>query len=249
VRSYRWLWLWLGCLLLTLFAFLVAIAVAYFLKERGYSLFGNGWMVGAFICLIAAYSCFFAAIKGWGLPSAVKPSFPGVQVEIYGTGSLDIQRESGSGLAVPVTLRSLHARFTNPATNPAAGQAALLEVLLYLRLVPGSWGRVGEAVCPPPDWPLPESLGLTPISMPFDLAQGATVSGHLVYEIPGYYLDKIDQPLNARLELWDHLTDKRMSLPAEIGSYDESRMVPSGGGAEVLGPEYESQPDQPASSG
>jgi hypothetical protein len=239
------MWLWLGGLLLTLFVFLTAVAIAYFLKQRGYSLFGNGWMLAAFICLVAAFSCFFAAIKGWGLPSAVKPSFPGVEVEIHGTGSLDIQRESDSGLAVPITLRSLHARFTNPAT----GEAARLEVVLYLRLVPGSWGRVGEAVCPPPDWPLPESLGLTPIGMPFDLPPGSTVSGHLVYEIPGYYLDKIDQPPNARLELWDHLTDKRMSLPAEIGSYDKSRMIPSGGGAEVLGPEYESKPDQPTSTG
>jgi hypothetical protein len=245
VRSYRWVWLWLGGLLLTLFAFLTAVAIAYFLKQPGYSLFGNGWMVGAFICLVAAYSCFFAAIKGWALPSAVKPAFPEVELEIYGSGSLDIQRESGSGLPVSVTLRSLHARFTNPAT----GQPARLEALLYLRLVPGSWGRVGEAICPPPDWPLPESLGLTPISMPFDLPPGGSVSGHLVYEIPGYYLDKIDQPPNARLELWDHLSGKRMSLPAEIGSYDKSRMVPSGGGAEVLGPEYESQPDQPTSSG
>ena len=47
------------------------------------------------------------------------------------------------------------------------------------------------------------------------------------------------------LELWDHLTDKRMAMPAEIGSHDKSRMVPSAGGAEVLGPEYESQADQP----
>jgi hypothetical protein len=245
VRSYRWVWLWLGGLLLTLFAFLSAVAIAYFLKQRGYSLFGNGWMLGALICLVAAYSCFFAAIRGWALPWVVKPAFPGVEVEIYGTGSLDIQRESDSGLAVPVTLRSLQARFTNPAT----GQPAQLEVLLYLRLVPGSWGRVGEALCPPPDWPLPEALGLTPIGMPFGLAPGSTVSGNLVYEIPGYYLGKIDQPVNGRLELWDHLTERRMSLPAEIGSYDKSRMVPSGGGAQVLGPEYESQPDQPTSSG
>jgi hypothetical protein len=245
VRSYRWFWLWLGGLLLTLFALLTAVAIAYFLKQRGYSLFGNGWMAGALICLVAAHSCFFGAIQGWALPWAVKPSFPGIEVEIYGTGSLDIQRESDSGLAVPVALRSLQARITNPAT----GQPARLEVLLYLRLVPGSWGRAGEALCPPPDWPLPESLGLAPISMPFELAPGSTVSGNLVYEIPGYYLGKIEQPVNARLELWDHLADKRMSLPAEIGSYDKSRMVPSGGGAEVLGPEYDSQPDQPMSSG
>jgi hypothetical protein len=142
---------------------------------------------------------------------------------------------------VPASLRSFHARFTSTATS----QDASITVLLYVKLIPGSWGRVGEAVCPPPDWPLPPSLGLSAISMPFALPPGGTVSGHLVYEIPGYYLDKIEQPLNARLELWDHVTDKRMSMPAEIGSHDKSGMVPSRGGAEVLGPEYESQQDQP----
>ena len=153
---------------------------------------------------------------------------------------LDTQRESDSGLTVPARLRSFNMRFK----NAEASQPANLTALLYLKLIPGSWGRVGEAVCPPPDWALPPSLGLDPISMPFDLLPGGTVSGHLVYEIPGYYLDKIDQPLNARLELWDHVTDKRMNVPAEIGVHDKSRMVPSAGGAEILGPEYESQPEQ-----
>jgi hypothetical protein len=245
VRSYRDVWFWLGGLFLTLFAFLAAVAIAYFLKQASYSLFLNGWMLGGLICFIAAYACFFGAIMGWPFPPVVKPEFPDVEVEIYGTGSLETQRESESGLAVAATLRSFNARFT----NASAGQDARLTVLLYLKLVPGSWGRAGEALCPPPDWALPPSLGLTPVSMPFDLPPRSSVSGHLVYEIPGYYLDKIEQPLNARLELWDHVTNKRMNLPAEIGSHDKSGMVPSRGGAEVLGPEYESQPDQPEHQG
>jgi hypothetical protein len=240
VRSYRGLWLWLGGLFLTLFAFLAAIAIAYFAKRANYSLFLNGWMLAAFLCFLAAHTCFFGAVKNWPFPPVARPDFPGIEVEIYGTGSIDTQRESESGLAVPASLRSFNARFT----NTEAVQAANLTVLLYLKLIPGSWGRVGEAVCPPPDWPLPPSLGLTPISMPFELAPGSTISGHLVYEIPGYYLDKIDQPLNARLELWDHFTGKRMNMPAEIGSHDKAAMVPSAGGAEILGPEYESQPEQ-----
>jgi hypothetical protein len=240
VRSYREHWLWLGGLFLALFAFLVAVAIAYFAKQANYSLFLNGWMLGALICFLAAYASFFGAIQGWPFPPVRKPEFPAVEVEIYGTGSLDTQRESDSGLAVPARLRSFNMRFK----NAEASQPANLTALLYLKLIPGSWGRVGEAVCPPPDWALPPSLGLDPISMPFDLLPGGTVSGHLVYEIPGYYLDKIDQPLNARLELWDHVTDKRMNVPAEIGVHDKSRMVPSAGGAEILGPEYESQPEQ-----
>jgi hypothetical protein len=227
VRSYRGLWLWLGGLLLTFFAFLVAIAIAYFAKQRNYSLFLNGWMLGALLCFLAAYICLFGAVKNWPFPPVTRPEFPGIEVEIYGTGSIDTQRESDSGLAVAARLRSYNARLTNKETS----QAANLTVLLYLKLIPGSWGRAGEALCPPPDWPMPPSLGLTPISMPFELAPGSTISGHLVYEIPAYYLDKIDQPLNARLELWDHVTDKRVNMPAEIGSHDKSKMVPSAGGA------------------
>jgi hypothetical protein len=241
VRSYRGLWLWLGGLFGTLFAFLAAVAIAYFAKQAHYSLFLNGWMLGALICFIAAFTCWFGAVSGWPFPPVVRPDFPDIDVEIYGTGSIDTQRESESGLAVPARLRSFHARFK----NAGSGQPASLTVLLYVKLMPGSWGRVGEALCPPPDWPLPPSLGLAPVAMPFDLPPGNALAGHLVYEIPAYYLDKIAEPLNARLELWDHLTDKRMTMPAEIGSHDKSRMVPSAGGAEVLGPEYESQVDQP----
>ena len=157
-----------------------------------------------------------------------------------GTGSIDTQREGGSGLAVPAHLRSFNARFRNTGSE----QGASLTVLLYVRLIPGSWGRVGEAVCPPPDWALPPSLSLNPIVMPFELPPGSTVAGHLVYEMPGYYLDKIAEPIDARLELWDHVTDKRMTMPTQIGSYDKSKMIPSSGSAEILGPEYESRADQ-----
>jgi hypothetical protein len=240
VRSYRDLWLWLGALFLALFAFLTAVAVAYFLKDADYSLFANGWMVAALLAFVAAFACFFGAIRSWSFPPGIKPAFPDIGVEIYGTGSLDTQREGGSGLAVAAHLRSFNARLANTGSD----QAASLTVLLYVKLIPGSWGRVGEAVCPPPDWALPPSLSMSPISMPFELPPGGVVAGHLVYEIPGYYLDKIAEPIDARLELWDHLTGKRMSVPAQIGSYDKNAMIPSSGSAQILGPEYESQADQ-----
>jgi hypothetical protein len=240
VRSHRDVWIWLGGLFLTLFAFLVAVAIAYFVKQANYSLFLNGWMLGVLISFLAAYACFFAAVRSVPFPSLAKPEFPDLTVEIYGISSIDTQREADSGLAVPAHLRSFTARLQNAGT----GQGASLTVLLYVRLVPGSWGRVAEAVCPPPDWPLPPSLGLNPMTMPIGLPPGGEVSGQFVYEIPGYYLDKIAEPLSARLELWDRLTDKRMSMPGEIGTHDTSRMVASSGSAEILGPEFAGEPDQ-----
>lgn len=241
MRSFRELWLWLGALFLVLFAFLTAVAIAYFLKDANYSLFGNGWMLGVLLTFLAAFTSFFFAIRSWPFPPWAKPDFPDIDVEIYGTGSIDTQREGGSGLPVQAHLRSFHARLANAGHE----QGASLTVLLYVKLVPGSWGRVGEAVCPPPDWPLPPSLSLRPISMPIELPPGGSATGHLVYEIPAYYRDKIAEPIVARLELWDHVTDKRMTVPTEIGSYDKSRMIPSSGNAEILGPEYENQAELP----
>jgi hypothetical protein len=240
VRSYRELWLWLGGLFLTLFAFLAAIAIAYFVKETHYSLFRNWWMLGACVSFLAAFTCFFGAIQRWPFPPAAKPEFPNIRLEIYGTGSMDTEREAGTGLVVPAHLRSFNVRIT----NTEADQSASLTVLLYVTLMPGSWGRVGEAICPPPDWTLSPSLSLSPISMPLALPPGSAVGGQLVYEIPEYYLDKVAEPISARLELWDHVTDKRMSVRAEIGNHDRSAMAPSSGGAEILGPEYEHQADQ-----
>jgi hypothetical protein len=245
VRSSREFWLWLGGLFLTLFAFFTAVAIAYFAKGRDYSLLVNGWMLGALLTFLAGFASLFGAIMSWPVPLPVvaapgRQDFPAIEVEIFGISAIDTQRESDSGLAVPARLRSITALLRSRETE----RVARIDALLYVRLVPGSWGRVGEAVCPAPDWPLPPSLGLNPVRMPVDLAPGAEVSGQLVYEIPGYYLDKIAEPMSARLELWDHVTDKRMTLPAEIGNHDQSRMVPSSGSAEILGPEYEGTDQQ-----
>jgi hypothetical protein len=236
VRSYRDLWLWLGGLLLTLALFLAAVAIAYFSKEPRYSLFLNFPMIAALISFVAAFASFFAAIRSWSFPPGGKPKFPDIAVEIYGTGFIDTEREAGTGLAVPTRLRSFNARFSNAGTE----QSADLTVLLYVKLIPGSWGRAGEFVCPPPEWVLPPSLSLNPISMPIVLPPGGAVGGNLIYEIPRYYLSKIAEPMSARLELWDRHSDKRMNIPAEMGNYDRTQMVPSSGEIETLGREHES---------
>jgi len=245
VRSYRELWLWLGGLFLALFPFLAAIAIAYFLKDTHYSLIWNGWMLAAFVSFLAAFTCFFGALKEWSFLPAARLDFPDIKVDVYGVSTIDTEHEAGTGLAAPARLRS----FTVRLTNTSAEQYASLTALLYIKLIPGSWGRVGEAVCPPPEWTLPPSLGLNPIGMPCALSPGNAASGQLVYEIPSYYLDKIPEPMNARLELWDQLTGKRVNLPAEIGAHEKDDMVPSSGGAETLGPEYESPAGQEADAG
>lgn len=99
---------------------------------------------------------------------------------------------------------------------------------------------MGEAVCPPPDWALPPSLGLHAMSRPVPLAAGNSVSGQLVSEIPGYYLDKIVQPMTARLEIWDQITGQGREIPALVGRYETGDMSASSGGARLIEPGPES---------
>jgi hypothetical protein len=245
VQPYRGLWLWLGGLFLTLFGLLTAIAIAYFLKEAQYSLFGNAWMPIALVCVLVAFACFLGAVQNWPWPPWARSAFPDVRIEINGTGSIDTEREGGTGLDVPAHLRSFNARFTSSEKS----RPISLTAVLYVRLIPGSWGRAGEALCPPPGWVLPPSLGLNPLSMPVALAPGATVTGQLVYEVPRYYLDKVAEPLAARLEIADQVSGKRMSIPAELGQFDRSRMTPASGRPEILGPEYELSESQPHDAG
>lgn len=241
MRSSRELWLWLGGLFLTLFAFLAAVAIAYFLKEPRYSLFANPWMPSALVSFALAFAAFLGAAMSWAipvlpLPAALSPGFPDMTVEVTATGSTDTERESSSGLDVPAHLRSLHARFTSAEIE----RTARLSVSMYVKLVEGSWGRTGEVVCPVPSWTLPPSLGLSPMTMPFDLPPGQEVSGQLVFEVPEYYRDQIASPMSARLEILDNVSGRRMSVPAELGIYDNAVMTSVPGGAEVLGPEFES---------
>ena len=232
MRYYREFWLLLGGLFLTLVALLTAFAIAYFLKEPGYSLFLNWWMLGTLASFLAAFSCFYGAIRGWPFPPGLRPGFPDVRVEIYGASSVATEHEAGTGLVVPVQLRTFSVQLSSAETQ----QNADLTITLYVQLVPGSWGPVGEAVCPPPDWALPPSLGLHAMSMPIPLAAGNSVSGQLVYEIPGYYLDKIVPPMTARLEIWDQVTGQRREIPALVGRYETSDMSASSGGARLIGP-------------
>lgn len=234
MRSHRDLLVWLGALFLALFAFLTFIAIAYFLKEPGYSLFGNPWMVCALTSFVAAFACFFGVATGWRPPVQRRLAFPDIRMEISGTGSIDTEREADTGLDVPAHLRSFNVRWANQTQ-----QEAVLTVLLYVKLVPGSWGRVGEAICPPPSWPLPPSLNLSPMGQPFALAPGADITGQLVFEVPRYYLDSLANPPEARLEVADDVSGKKMSARAELGQYDRGTMTPATGGVAMLGPEFE----------
>lgn len=235
MRLHRNLWLWLGGLFLALCAFLAAIALADFMKEPHYALLVNPWMLAAIISFLIAFAAFFGATQDWTFVPVMPPGFPDITIDVDGIGSTDTERESSSGLDVPVHLRTFHVRITNAELE----RTASLIVTMYVKVIAGSWGRAAEAACMPPTWTLPSSLGLTPMSMPLDLAPGQETLGQLVYEIPRYYLDKIASPLDARLEITDNTSGKRMSIAAVLGHYDKAAMTPAPGGPQTLGPEFD----------
>ena len=229
--------------------FPAAIAVAYFAKETHYAILWNRWMLVATLLFLTAFACFLAGVTGRALP-LIKPRFPNIKVDIYGAGSVTAQSPilfsrgigttAGSMTILSAQLQLFFVRFLNIETE----QNASLTVRLYVKLIPGSFGPVGEAVCTPPGWELPADLKLKAISTHMVLPPGHSVDGNLVYEISQIYEGKV-APLGARLEIEDHISGKRMSIPAEMGNYDKRNMVPSSGGVEILETEYEPEPARP----
>jgi hypothetical protein len=232
VRSNRGLWLWLGGLLLALWLFLLAITIAYFVKEPGYSLFGNGWMVCSCLAFVAAFVVLFNLTKSSAVQLRAKPNFPDITIEISSVGTLETERESSSGLDVPARLHSYNVRMANLEESVDAR----LNVVMYIKLIAGSWGRAGEAVCPRPGWVVPPALGLHPLPMPMVLRPGESVTGQLVYEIPGYFAGKLAEPLTARLEIADERSGKTMTIPAALGLFDVNTMTRVTGGVELVSP-------------
>lgn len=239
MRWSRELWLWLGGLLLAGFGFLVAIAIAYFEKTSQASLW-SGWMVAALVAFAASFACFFGATQAWAVSGKPTVSLPDIRVDVFATAATDTEREAGSGFDVAAHLRSFNVRLANADTV----RTASLTIRLYAGLVPGSFGRAAECVCPPPTWALPRSLNLDPLAMPVELAPGGSLSGQLVFEVPGYCRDKLATPFVGRLEVEDRITGKSASMSAEIGQYDRSNMVAGTPGAALLGQQASADGDR-----
>lgn len=239
MRSYRELWLWLGGLLLTAASLLAAIGIAYFAKEAHYSLYKSAWMRESLLSFLLAFGCFLAAIIGWRFPPWLAIKFPDIKVDICGAESMAIKHSEFPGFERPCDLRAMKVRITSREID----QNASLTVRVFLKLVPGSFGRVGEKICTPPHGALSPSLPLNPIAMPFPLLPNTTVSGDIVYEIPMLHVGTLGEPIQRRLEIEDHISEKRMSilLSGDLARFNTSDMSPSRGGVEILGPEYDTR--------
>jgi hypothetical protein len=217
---------------LTLATAFAAIALAYFTKEQHFSLYTSWQMLAALAVFILAFACFLGAILRWPFPPWKKLRFPNIKVRIYGSGFTTTESTihvhgAASPLVRPATLQVFRVRIV----NVEAEQNANLTIRLYAKLVPGSAADLLETVCAPPDWELSSTLNLDPIRMPIVLQPGSATGGDLVYEMMSFYQYA---RISGRLELEDHVSGKRVSIPAHMGSFDKRTMDPSLGGAEIL---------------
>lgn len=237
MRSYRDLWLWLGAALLTLVVALVGIALAYFTKEQNFSLYTSWQMLASAAAFVAAFTCFFCAMREIPFPPWAKISFPDINIEVYRVSDINTQYTLSNGMALPASLKSYRVRITNIERE----QNSSLTIILYLGYEPGSAGRIGEEVGKVPDWPINPAYGLNTITMPIVLPPGTTAGGDLVYEISLWPGAKLADPRIARFELVDHVSKQRMNLrmPSDIGNYSRRDLTPSQGGIKILGSEYE----------
>ncbi|MDQ2945004.1 MAG: hypothetical protein M3Y27_03535 [Acidobacteriota bacterium] len=230
MRSYRDLWLWLGGLFLVLVPFPAAIAIAYYAKLTHHSVLLNWWMLASLMFFLAAFICFLGAIKGLRFPPWKRVRFPDIKVDIYGEGDSVTDRvitlaSASSALVTRETLRTFRVRIV----NMEAEQNASLTVRLYVKLAPGSFGNAIEMICTPLDWALSPTApqALNPIQMPIVLQPGMARGGDLPYVLARYL--NFASPFSAELELDDHVTNKPVRIPARMGKFDKTTMVPATG--------------------
>ena len=233
MRSYRELWLWLGAAFLGLFAAFIAIGLAYFTKEQHFSFYTSWYAWGSLAAFLVAFACFGCAIKAVAFPPWAKLNFPNISIDIYGGSDIATAQTVANGMQVPAHLRGFKVRITNLENE----QNASLTITLFLKLVPGSRGSIGEAVATVPHWSLDPNLSLDVIHMPMVLSPGTTIGGDLVYEIAMYAsLNLASGPRTKRLRIVDHISGQARDVVMEgdLGVFGRDDMVASRRGVEIL---------------
>ena len=224
---------------------LAGIGLAYFAKEQDFSLYTSWQLLAAALTFVAAFVCFLGAIVGWPFPPWAKLGFPNIRVDIYGAARADTVHEIAPDFKVPAHLWGYRIRITNLENEQNAG----LTIRLYVKLVPGSHGRVGEAIGLPVNWAIDPSLRFDPLPETIGLPPGTTTSGDLVYEISPIDLGTLAEPRRVRLEIEDHTSGKRMGkvLEGDLARFTRGDMTPpTHRGVEILGPEYDTEAAKPS---
>jgi hypothetical protein len=228
----RELRLWLGAAFLTLGTVLVAVALAYFAKEPHFSLYGSWQMQSAGAAFIAAFLSFLFAIMGWRI--RLRPQrFPDISVTVETTGSAPPVYNVMFGSPPPGILFFYPVHFHNREPERIA---SIKIALLYAKVDPDRPMGMLEHVFRAPQWQLANAgaLNLHPVEFPLNLEPEKSEGGDLVFEMPEWKTMFLARPLQIRIEPEDASTGKRMSFPAERGTYTKSHgLRPSFGKEQV----------------
>lgn len=156
---------------MVLLPFPAAIAIAYYAKLTNYSVLMNRWMLASLLFFLAAFACFFCAIKGLRMPPWKKIRFPDIKIHVFGEGIATVERVIAvTGASIKPVVRETLKRYMVRIVNTEGEQNASLTIRLYAKLLPDySIGPVLDAILTPPDWNLSPDVALSPIQMPIVL--------------------------------------------------------------------------------
>jgi hypothetical protein len=213
----RELRLWFGAALLTLGTVLVAVALAYFAKEPRFSLSRCWQMRSAEGAFLAAFLSFLYAIMGWRIPLWPQ-RFPNISVTVETVGSAPATYSAKFGLPTERTQFFIYP--VHFVSREPERIASIKIARLYGKVTPGRAGGMVEQCFRPPKWRFDNSsLNLDPIKFPLNLEPEKSSGGDLVFDMQFWKTEMLAAPLQLRIEIEDASSGKRMSFPAEKGTY------------------------------
>src|SRR5579875_122855 len=208
----RELWLWLGGALLALGTVLAATALAYFTKEKHYSLIASPLMITAAASFILAFfGCFLGAIFNWPFPSR-RLAFPNISIAVISLMSETVTFKRLPNM--PQLIWAWEVHITNREQERAV---SIKTARLRLRRRDGNTGSetisTGEARVPDFD-----SAMIHRLRFPVSVLPQDTKGGHFVF----YSLDRMLADLTQSwIEIEDTHTGMWARFPATHGNYSK----------------------------
>ena len=179
----------------------------------------NGFLLVAYAFGFAALVLFVAGIV---VPRRVMHHFPNIKIEVTGVGFHSVDYEPTPGIGMTAQLADVALRFTSKESD----RAASLSIRLYRKLSPEGLADFGAG---PDELPLtpflwlgapPPAVRLPTLSMPSPLPAQRAVSGWVSFEIPPYWDAHFARDNLGRIEIEDHVSGSRVSVPAHMGTWD-----------------------------
>jgi hypothetical protein len=219
----RELWLWLGGALLTLGTVLAATALAYFTKEKTFSLATSPLTAGAALCfLFAFFVCFLGAIYNWPFFQR-KPGFPDIVVTVVMNIVEDVAIKplpglTGMGVFQPSRTQRLFAWNVQLTNRESERIASIKHVRLRAAVRDEIGGDMRELTWG--DLPLDdfEASGIRPPHFPINVEPQQTIGGHFTFDV----LAPAAADMNRSwIEIEDAQTGLWARFPAAKGIYSK----------------------------